>query len=146
MAVQLELPVGPGGEPVVVIAIQDDRRVGTDPRLGKQRAEVLAAGDVAADPIGQLARPVPADGAWEVALLVCGRVHVDLDEADVRVVQVFERPIAVDEGVLVGVRVVTHGLRSSSSSTRSSHVARALVTCSGSRLPVSRPTPVGRGG
>ena len=100
VAVQLELPVGPRGEPVVVVAVQDDRRVRADPRRGQQRAEVLAAGDVAADPVGQLARPVPADGARQVALLVGGRVDVDLDEADVRVGQVGERPVAVDEGVL----------------------------------------------
>ena len=88
MAVQLELPVRPGREPVVVVAVQDDRRVRADARFGQQRAEVLAAGDVAADPVGQLARPVPADGARQVALLVGGRVDVDLDEADVRVGQV----------------------------------------------------------
>ena len=32
VAVQLELPVRPGGEPVVVVAVQDDRRVGADAR------------------------------------------------------------------------------------------------------------------
>ena len=54
-------------------------------------------GDVAADAVGQLARPVPADGARDVALLVGGRVDVDLDEADVRVVEVRLRPVGVDE-------------------------------------------------
>ena len=32
MAVQLQLPVGPGGEPVVVVAVEDDRRVRADAR------------------------------------------------------------------------------------------------------------------
>ena len=112
MAVQLELPVGPRREPVVVVAVQDDRRVRPDPRLREELAEVLAAGDVAADPVGQLARPVPADGARQVALLVGRRVDVDLDEADVRVVEVGERPIAVDEGVLGGVSVVCSSMGS----------------------------------
>ena len=58
---------------------------GPIPDARQQRAEVLAAGDVAADAVGQLARPVPADGARQVALLVGGRVDVDLDEADGRV-------------------------------------------------------------
>ena len=85
MAVQLQLPVRPCGEPVVVVAVEDDRRVGADARVAEQGAEVLAAGDVAADAVGELAGPVPADRARQVALLVGGRVDVDLDEADVRV-------------------------------------------------------------
>ena len=109
VAVQLELPVGPRREPVVVVAVQHDGRVRPDPRLREELAEVLAAGDVAPDPVGQLAGPVPADGARQVALLIGGRVDIDLDEADVRVVEMGERPVAVDEGVLRGVGVVTHG-------------------------------------
>ncbi len=109
VAVQLELPVGPGGEPVVVVAVQHDRRVRPDPGLGQELAEVLATGDVAPDPVGQLAGPVPADGTREVALLVGRRVDVDLDEADLRVGQVGERPVAVDEGGVAGVSVA-HGV------------------------------------
>ena len=64
VAEQLQLPVGPGREPVVVVAVQDDRRVGADAGLAQSSfAEVLAAGDVAADAVGELAGPVPADGA-----------------------------------------------------------------------------------
>ncbi len=81
---------------------------GPIPDLGQQLAEVLATGDVAPDPVGQLARPVPADGARQVTLLVGGRVDIDFDEADVRVVQVRERPVAVDERVLGGVSVLAH--------------------------------------
>ena len=97
-AMEPELPVGPGREPVVVVAVQDDVRLGPDARLRQQRREVLAARDVAAQPIGQLARPVPADGARQVALLVRRGVDVDLDEADVRVVEVLLRPLRGDEG------------------------------------------------
>ena len=61
---------------------------------------VLAADDVAADAVGQLARPVPGDGARDVALVVGGGVDVDLDEADVRVVEMGLRPGGVDEDVL----------------------------------------------
>ena len=42
MAVQLELPVGPRREPVVVVAVQHDRRVRADARRLEQGAEVLA--------------------------------------------------------------------------------------------------------
>ena len=58
-------------------------RVVADAALAQQLAEVLAARDVAADAVGELAGPVPADGAGDVALLVGGGVDVDLDEPDV---------------------------------------------------------------
>ncbi len=103
MAVQLELPVRPRGEPVVVVAVEDDRRVRCDPAVSQEGAEVLAAGDIAADPVGELAGPVPADGARQVALLVGGRVDIDLDEANARVVEVGLRPGRIDEDVGGGV-------------------------------------------
>ena len=53
-------------------------------------------------PSAQLAGPVPADGARDVALLVGGGVDVDLDESHVRVVEVLLGPVGVDEDV-VGV-------------------------------------------
>ncbi len=70
VAVQLELPVGPRGKPVVVVAVQHDGGVGADPRLRDQRGEVLTGGDVASDAVGQLAGPVPGDRARDMALLV----------------------------------------------------------------------------
>ena len=64
VAEQLELPVGPGGEPVVVVAVQDDRGVGPDARRATGAAlKSSRAGDVAADAVGELAGPVPADRA-----------------------------------------------------------------------------------
>jgi hypothetical protein len=99
VAEQLELPVGPGGEPVVVVAVQDDRRVGADAARAEQLAEIVTPGDVATDAVGQLARPVPGDGAGDVALLVARRVDVDFNEADGRVVEVALGPVGVDEDV-----------------------------------------------
>jgi hypothetical protein len=99
MAEQLQLPVRPGGEPVVVVAVEDDRRIGSDPARREELAEVLPAGDVAADSIGELAGPVPADRARDVALVVGGGVDVDLDEADGRVVEVGPGPVGVDQDV-----------------------------------------------
>ena len=111
----------------------------------QQLAEVLAAGDVAPDPVGQLARPVPADRARQVALLVGGRVDVDLDEADVRVVEMRERPFAVDQGVLGGVSVVAHAV----SLLDGWAVAAAWLIGSAGWVrggELSRPRSVGRGG
>ena len=65
------------------------------------------AGDVAPDPVGQLAGPVPGDGAGHVALLVARRVDVDFDEAHGRIVEMGLRPGGVDEHGRIGV-VVAH--------------------------------------
>jgi hypothetical protein len=54
MAKQLQLPVRPGGEPVVVVPVQGDRRVGPDAALAQQLAELCAAGDVSTDPVREL--------------------------------------------------------------------------------------------
>ena len=99
MAEELQLPVRPGGEPVVVVAVQHDLGGGPDARAGQERAEVGAARDVAPDAVRQLARPVPGHRARQVALLVGRRVDVDLHEADRRIVEMGLRPLGVDEGV-----------------------------------------------
>ncbi len=65
--------------------------------------ELVAADDVAADAVRELARPVPGDRAGDVALVVGGRVDVDLDEADIGVVDVVGGPVGVDEDVFRGV-------------------------------------------
>jgi len=98
-AVVAQLPVGPGREPVVVVAVQHDLRVVVDPRLPQERLEILAAGEVAADRVRQLAGPVDRHGPGEVAGLVRAGVDVDLQEADVRVVEVVAGPVDVDQGV-----------------------------------------------
>ena len=54
-ALVAELPVRPGGEPVVVVAVEDDRRVVVDAGGAQQRLELLAADEVAPDRVGQLA-------------------------------------------------------------------------------------------
>ena len=113
MAVELQLPVRPRGEPVVVVAVQHDRGVGRDAAVRQERPEVGGRGDVAADAVGELAGPVPADGTRQVALAVRGGVHVDLDEAHRRVVEMGARPVGVDEGGAAGVSGVGHGMGSS---------------------------------
>jgi len=79
--VVLERPVGVGGEPVVVVAVEDDRRVGRDAAAAEQFGQRVPGRDVACDLVLKVSLPVPADGARDVSLLVDGRVHVDLDHA-----------------------------------------------------------------
>jgi hypothetical protein len=108
MAVELELPVGPGRKPVLVVAVDDDQGVRPDAALLEELAELGPPGDVAGQPIGQLRRPVPVDGPGQVAALEDRGVDVDLHEADVRIVEVLECPVGGDECV-IGVAVVGHG-------------------------------------
>src|SRR5439155_6772607 len=98
----------PGGEPVVVVAVQHDRRVRADAAVAQELAELLATGDVAPDTVRQLARPVPADGARDMALFEGGRVDVDLHETDRRIVEVSLRPVGIDEDV-IGIAGNGHG-------------------------------------
>ena len=70
VAVQLEVPVGVRGEPVVVAAVEDDGVVVADAALGEQRLELLLVDEVAADLVLQVGRPVELDGALDVALVV----------------------------------------------------------------------------
>ena len=105
MAVVEEVPVGVGGEPVVAVAVEDDRVVVGDPAAAHQLAEVLGAEEVALDLVLEVVLPVEADRAGDVGLRVERRVLVDLEDPDRVVVQVLGDPIGLDQHV---VRVVGH--------------------------------------
>ena len=100
VAVELEVPVGVGGEPVVVAAVEHDGVVVGDAALGEQRLELLLVDEVAADLVLEVGRPVELDGALDVALVVGGGVLVDLDEDDAVGVEVVLDPLGGDERVL----------------------------------------------
>ncbi len=101
-ALVAELPVRPGGEPVVVVAVQHDPGVVVDAGGAQQRLQLLAADEVPPDQIGQLALPVDAGRAGQMAGVVGIGVDVDLEEADLRVVEVLTGPIGAHEGSLSG--------------------------------------------
>ena len=79
VAVHLQQPEGERREPVVVVAVEHDRRLGRHAGLAHELGERLAVGNVAADAVVQLRLPVPPDGPADVPGVVCSRVHVDLD-------------------------------------------------------------------
>ena len=105
-----QLPEGPGGEPVVVVAIQDDRRVGANAAAAQQRFHLATRNDVSRHVLLQLALPVPGDGAGDVALFVGGCVNVDLHQTHVGVAAVFSHPIGGHQRL--GVCVFSHGYTS----------------------------------
>jgi hypothetical protein len=103
VAVELELPEGPRREPVVVVAVEDDRGVVGDPACREQLLQRLLRDDVSLDGVAELGLPVPADGARNVALVVGGGVHVHLDDRHVGVVAVLLDPIGRDQRLRMGV-------------------------------------------
>ena len=110
-ALVAELPVRPGREPVVVVAVEHDGGVVVDAGGAQERLQLLAADEVAPDRIGQLALPVDAGRARQVAGVVGIGVDVDLEEADLRVVEVLAGPVGGDEGGTEVVVAICNGHR-----------------------------------
>jgi hypothetical protein len=100
VTVHLEHPEGVGGEPVVVVAVEDDRVAVADAGFAEELFDIGLAEDVATGLILQLAGPVEADGARDVAFVVGVGVDVDLDELNAGVGAVLGDPVGGDEYVL----------------------------------------------
>ena len=133
VAVELEVPVGVGGEPVVVAAVEHDGVVVGDAALGQQRLELLLVDEVAADLVLQVGGPVELDGAPDVALVVGRGVLVDLDQDDLRVVEVVLDPLGGDERVLAA-----HGFSFRFRCCRSSGCRGAALSACALRPPDRR--------
>src|SRR6185437_7586379 len=98
----------PGGEPVVVVAIDDDRRIVRDARAGHQLFVFVARDDVALHGVAKLRTPVPRDRARHMALVVCFRIHVDFDNAHIRIIRVVRDPRGRDQ--YFRMNVVRHSI------------------------------------
>ena len=77
------------------------------PRLPNSSPNSLVVEEVALDLVLEVLLPVEADRAGDVRLVVERRVLVDLDDADVLVLEVVLHPLGVDQYVLGVVRHVT---------------------------------------
>jgi hypothetical protein len=106
-AAELQDPVGIGGEPVVVPAVQDHGGVVADSGARQQLRDAGLVDVIAADRRMQVRGPVPPDRPSDVTLLVRARVLVDLDDADRRIIQMLLEPVRFDECARVGVS--SHG-------------------------------------
>jgi hypothetical protein len=100
VAVVLEVPVGVGGEPVVAVAVEDDRVIVRDAAAAEQLAELRRPEEVALDLILQVPLPVEADRAGNVRLGVQPGILVDLDDPNRVVTEVVLHPLRVDKNVL----------------------------------------------
>jgi hypothetical protein len=104
MAKELEDPEGVGGPPVVLVAVEDNRRVVADARPSHQGRELLLVQVVAADGVVQVGHPVDVGRVGDVAGGVEQHVLIRLDDAHlVRPVQVVGDPLRADEHSLLSV-------------------------------------------
>jgi hypothetical protein len=99
VAVHLQQPEGVRGEPVVVVAVQHDGVVVADAGVAEELFQPFLADDVAAHLVLQLARPVEANGAGDVAFVVGRRIDVDLDELHPGVIEVLRHPVGRNENI-----------------------------------------------
>ncbi|MCY1527479.1 hypothetical protein D9M68_625470 [compost metagenome] len=96
-AVHIEHPGTPGGEPVVVVAVEDGGGVLGYAGFTQQRLEVLLAGDVAFDRIDQVGVPAEIHRAGNVPAFVHARHHADLDDSHLGIVEILLQPVAADQ-------------------------------------------------
>src|SRR4029079_13246360 len=82
VAVDLQIPVGVGREPVVLVAVDDDRRVGPDPALAEELLEALPIDEIALQWILEIVAPVQLHGAGDVPFVVEIGILVDLGDDD----------------------------------------------------------------
>ncbi len=99
MAVQLEVPVRVGGEPVVVAAVENDGVVVGDAAIAEQLGELLGVDEVTTDRVLQIGTPVQLHRAGDVAVVVGAGVFVDLDEDHVVGIEIALGPVGGDQDV-----------------------------------------------
>ena len=99
VSVQLQQPERERREPVVVVTVQHDGRLGRHARLGQKLRERLLVRNVAAHGIVELRLPVPADRAGDVPRVVRRGVHVDFDQANSGVRAMPHHPVGGNEHV-----------------------------------------------
>src|SRR5215211_1239171 len=98
--VDLVVPVGVGGEPVVVAPVQDHGRVRGDAQGVLELGELLGRDEVAAQRVLEVGVPVDGHGPADVPAGIGVGVLVDLDEAQVGVVQVGGQPVGGDQQLI----------------------------------------------
>src|SRR5215211_3060804 len=109
MAEEPEHPEGVGRPPVVLVPVEDNRRVRVDAHLCHEIGEVLRVEVITHQRIVQVLDPVYLHGVRDMAYVVEEHVLVRFDYAYVlRVVEVLCDPLGADEGVRVRVALLLY--------------------------------------
>src|SRR5262249_8230741 len=97
--VQPEVPVGVGGEPVVVPPVEDYEVIVGDAAVREQLLEAMLVHEVAADRILEILFPVELHRVGDVALVVGGGVLVHLHQYHAGGATMGFRPVGVHQDV-----------------------------------------------
>ncbi|KAG1217786.1 hypothetical protein G6F35_008855 [Rhizopus arrhizus] len=84
-------------KPIVVVAVQDGRRVGVDAGARHQRLELLGRGNVSVHGVDQIRMPADVRRTRDMAAFVQARVHAHLHHPHLRIVQVLFQPLGRDQ-------------------------------------------------
>src|SRR4029077_13722315 len=101
-----QLPKRVSREPVVVVAVEDPRRVFPYARLAQQPLERDLVNQIAPEVVLQLRLPVPANSSGDVPLIVSRGVHVHLNQPHFRIVLMFRHPLRRNQHF--GMLVICH--------------------------------------
>ena len=93
VAVQFEEPVRICCPPVILVAIEDDRRVVRDAIAAHQLRELLRADEIPHERVLQVRRPINLHSAGDMADLVEQDVLITLNEANARIVEMIGDPL-----------------------------------------------------
>ena len=93
MAVDRGDPVGKCGEPVVVVAVEDQPGFARYATPAHELTPRLLRWDIAADAVAQFGGPIDAAGAGEVAAVVGSGIDVDFEQSHIGIVQVIGHPV-----------------------------------------------------
>ena len=93
VTVDLADPIGKCGEPVVVVAVENNACIGRDAGIAQQLAPGRLGRNIAPNRIAQLGCPVDADGALNVALAVGRGIYVHLDQSNIGIVEMLGYPL-----------------------------------------------------
>src|SRR5215211_6894260 len=109
VAEEPEHPQGVGRPPVVLVPVEDDRRVGGDAQLCHEVGEVFRVQVVTHQRIVEVLDPVYLYGVRDVSYVVEKHILIRFDYAQVlRVVQMVLYPLGTDEGVRVRVALLLY--------------------------------------
>src|SRR5262249_15086437 len=86
MSIDPKLPERPGGEPIVVVVIEDHGSIVINTGSSKELFKFVFGDNVSKHRVTKLAIPGPPDCDRYVTLIIGFRLHIDLDNGNARVV------------------------------------------------------------
>ena len=103
MAVQFQLPQGPSGKPIVVVARQDHRGVIANAGLRHELLELRLGNDIPLHGITELRCPVPSQRPWHMPFLIGCGIDIHLHQTDIRILTMLGHPGRAHQRFRMGI-------------------------------------------